>query len=85
MHDRGVTVCVFVCPSVVPSLYQTVPSGGEAVCPNSTVEFTCVGEAELQWRDVDQSGAVTYDTVTSVVNQTDTTGVFITVLIDISG
>ena len=72
-------------PFVAPSLYQTVPSGGVAVCPNSAVEFKCVGETELQFRDVDATQGIAYDTMTSVVNQTSTTGVFRTVLTDISG
>ena len=55
------------------------------MCLNSTVEFTCIGETELQFRDVDETVGVTYDTVSSVVNQTSTTGVFRTVLTDISG
>ena len=70
----------------MPSLYQTVPPGGVAVCPNSTVEFTCCGETELQWRDVDKTAkGIAYDNITSIVNQTDTIGVFRTVLTDISG
>ena len=55
------------------------------MCPHSTVEFTCVGETELQWRDMDTPMTVTFDTSTSSVNQADTTGVFRTVLTDISG
>ena len=50
----------------VPSLYQTMPFGKAAVCPHSAVEFTCVGELELQWRDVDTSMTVTYNNVSSV-------------------
>ena len=61
-----------------------MPSGEITVCPHSPVEFTCVGELELQWRDVDTSMTVTYNNVSSV-NQTSTTGVFRTVLTDISG
>ena len=68
----------------MPSLHQTLPPERVGVCPNSTVEFTCVGEMELQWRDVDKPGTVTYNNVSSV-NQTGTTGVFRTVLTDISG
>ena len=68
----------------VPSLYQTMPSGEIDVCPHNPVEFTCVGELELQWRDVDTPMTVTYNNVSSV-NQTSITGVFRTVLTDISG
>lgn len=52
-------------PFVAPSLYQTLPSCGVAVCLNSTVEFTCIGETELQFRDVDETVGVTYDTVST--------------------
>ena len=62
-----------------------MPSGKATVCPHSAVEFTCVGKLELQWRDVDTSMTVTYNNVSSVVNQTSTTGVFRTVLTNISG
>ena len=35
---------------LVPSLQQTVPPGDVAVCPLSTVQYTCVADNELQWR-----------------------------------
>ena len=31
---------------LVPSLQQTVPPGGIAVCPLSTVQYTCVADSE---------------------------------------
>ena len=46
------------------------------MCPLSTVQYTCVADSELQWRE---SGSA------SVVNDTAMTGVFNTVLTDISG
>ena len=73
-------------PFVAPSLQQTVPSAGIAVCLHSTVEFTCIAEDELRWREVGTPSVhlVTYMTSTGI-NQTGTTGVFRTVLTDISG
>ena len=68
-----------------PDLQQTLPPAEAAVCPHSTVEFTCVAETELQWRDIDTPMTVAFDTSTSSVNQTDTTGVFRAVLTNISG
>ena len=70
----------------VPALQQTVPTGGVPVCPNSIVEFTCMTEIELQWRDLGTPSAkpVLIET-SSQVDQTDTTGMFRTVLTDISG
>ena len=65
----------------VPVLQQTVPPGGVAVCPLSTVQYTCVADSELQWR---ATVTVGYSTVNQI-NDTDMTGVFNTVLTDISG
>ena len=67
------------------SLQQTVPPGGVAVCPLSTVQYTCVAENVLVWREIDSTTAKTYTTFGSMVNETGMTGVFNTVLTDISG
>ena len=71
-----------LCLHAVPALQQTVPPGGVAVCPLSTVQYTCTGDNELSWRELDTS--VTYQ-LSSAVNQTAMAGVFNTVLTDISG
>ena len=68
----------------VPALQQTVPPGDVAVCPLSTVQYTCAGDNELSWRALDTPDSVTYG-LTSAVNHTAMTGVFNTVLTDISG
>ena len=67
--------------SLVPALQQTVPPGGVAVCPLSTVQYTCVADSELQWRTAMLVGYTT----ANQVNDTAMTGVFNTVLTDISG
>ena len=75
---------IMICPwlsSVVPSLQQTVPPGDVAVCPLSTVQYTCVADNELQWR---ATVTVGYST-TNQINDTAMAGVFNTVLTDISG
>ena len=72
----------------MPALQQTIPTVGVAVCPDSTVEFTCVAEIELQWQDLGippSQPAFYSSTINSQINQTLTTGVFRTVLTDISG
>ena len=68
----------------VPALQQTVPPGGVAVCPLSTVQYTCTGDNELSWRELHTSGSVTYQ-LSSAVNQTAMTGVFNTVLTSKNG
>ena len=57
------------------------------MCPLSTVQYTCVVDSELHWRETASSAdTVTYTIVpASVVNATGMTGVFNTVLTDISG
>ena len=47
MHDLLTAPLLFF---LVPALRQTVPPGGVAVCPLSTVQYTCVADSELQWR-----------------------------------
>ena len=54
------------------------------MCPLSTVQYTCTGENELSWRELDTPDSVTYE-LANAVNQTAMTGVFTTVLTDISG
>ena len=78
MHDL-LTAPLFV--FLVPTLQQTVPPGGVAVCPLSTVQYTCVADNELQWRTDVVAG---YSTANQV-NDTAMAGSFNTVLTDISG
>ena len=68
----------------VPALQQTVPPGGVAVCPLSTVEYTCMGQNELNWKDSDSAIGAAY-IISSEVNATGMAGVFHTVLTNISG
>ena len=51
------------------------------MCPLSTVQYTCVADSELQWRTAMLVGYTT----ANQVNDTAMTGVFNTVLTDISG
>ena len=69
----------------VPALQQTVPPVGVAVCPLSTVQYTCAGQNELQWREPGSVDTATYTLQASEVNDSTPAGVFTTVLTDISG
>ena len=74
----------------VLSSQQTVPPGGGAVCPHSTVEFTCKADHQLSWRDLNalsgpRAQPATYSITIEVINQTKMAGEFKTVLTDISG
>ena len=69
---------------VVPSLQQTVPPGGVAVCPLSTVQYTCVADLDMRWEESGSAVTATYTTAL-LVNDTAMAGVFNTVLTDISG
>ena len=82
---EGDAIYCFVFFFTVPALQQTIPTGGLAVCPNNTVEFTCVAEIELQWQDLNTSQPVLYSSTNSQINPELMTGVFRTVLTDISG
>ena len=57
------------------------------MCPLSTVQYTCVADLDMTWRESGSAVTATYTTVqpASVVNDTAMTGVFNTVLTDISG
>ena len=74
-------VCLWLCFLLVPALQQTVPPGGVAVCPLSTVQYTCVADNELQWR----TDVVAGYTTANQINDEAMTGVFMinTVLTDI--
>ena len=65
----------------VPVLQQTVPPGDVAVCPLSTVQYTCVADNELQWIEA----VVVGYTLANKINDTAMAGLFWTVLTDISG
>ena len=71
----------------VVSLQQTIPPEGVAVCPLSTVQYTCEGQSRMSWRESGSSVTATYSAVppTNQINDTGRAGVFHTVLTDISG
>ena len=81
VSDFDCVLIELLCFSAVPSLQQTVPPGGVAVCPLSTVQYTCVVDSELQWRAAVVVGYTTFNQI----NDTAMTGMFWTVLTDISG
>ena len=54
------------------------------MCPLSTVQYTCVAENVLIWRELGSSTPVTYTTL-SLLNDTGMAGVFSTILTDING
>ena len=72
-------------PRIALSLQQTIPSAGIAVCLHSTVQLTCSADNELIWRDLGPPLAqpISYTNLTNQI--TLMTGVFRTVLTDISG
>ena len=55
------------------------------MCPLSTVQYTCVADYELQWRELNSATSVVYIGLFSKVNDHGITGVFMTVLTSISG
>ena len=57
------------------------------MCPLSTVQYTCVADLDMTWRESGSDVTATYTTLqpASVVNDTVTTGVFNTVLTGKSG
>ena len=72
---------------IAPALQQTVPPGDVAVCPLSTVQYTCVDDTILTWIESGSSVTATYSILppASKVNDTAMAGSFRTVLTDISG
>ena len=52
------------------------------MCPHSAVVFTCIANNELRWRDLTTRSLARY---TTGFNQTQTIGVFRTMLTDIGG
>ena len=54
------------------------------MCPLSTIQYTCVAQNELQWRESDSTKGAAY-IISNEVNATGMTGEFTTVLTDISG
>ena len=69
----------------VLSLRQTVPPEGVAVCPDSTIVFTCTADNDLRWIDLTQRYSSTANYTTGSNPQTQTAGAFRTELTDISG
>ena len=55
------------------------------MCPLSTVQYTCVADNSLVWREFGSPSGVTYSTLSGVNVSGINTGVFTTVLTDISG
>ena len=63
-------------------LNQTVPQGDVAVCPLSTVQYTCVADTTLIWREAGSNETATYTILppTSNVNDTAMAGSFQAIL-----
>ena len=63
---------------VVPAaqLQQTVPPGGVAVCPGSTIQYTCVTDARMEWRELGSPDPAMYALSISHINDTEMAGVF---------
>ena len=79
---------IYILHSIVSSLQQTVPPGDVAVCPLSTVQYTCVADTRMLWRELGSSATSNYSAVPSTASQVDDTGiagVFKTVLTNING
>ena len=77
--------CCLLIATVV--LQQTVPPGVVTVCPNSTVQYTCVADTIMTWRETGSSVTSTYTILSpaSRVNVTAMSGSFQTILTDING
>ena len=73
--------------AVVSSLQQTVPPGGVAVCPLGTVQYTCVADTRMLWRELGSSATSIYSALppANQVDDTGMAGVFNTVLTNING
>ena len=86
MTEKCITFLAMM-SALVPALQQTVPPGGVAVCPLSTVQYTCVADTIMKWRETGSSATATYSILSpaSKVNDTAMAGSFRTVLTDISG
>ena len=78
MYNASIS-CIFIYV-LVPVLQQTVPPGGVAVCPLSTVQYTCVTQNDLHWRASAGSVKTATYTLASQVNDTAMAGVFNTTL-----
>ena len=66
-------------------LQQTVPPGGVAVCPNSTIQYTCVTDTHMEWWEPGSPDTAIYEFNLSHIDDTEMAGAFTTVLTDISG
>ena len=56
------------------------------MCPLSTVQYTCVDNIDILWREFDSPNwPSAYNSMVSIINDTGTAGAFTTVLTDISG
>ena len=53
------------------------------MCPLSTVQYTCVAQNQLQWRE--SNSPITYTSTISAINDTGMAGEFNTVLTNKSG
>ena len=55
------------------------------MCPNSTIQYTCVTDTRMEWRELGSPDPALYALIISHINDTEMAGVFTTVLTDISG
>ena len=57
------------------------------MCPLSTVQYTCMAQTRMSWRELGSDKTATYTALppASQINDTSMAGVFRTVLTDISG
>ena len=73
-----------ICTATV-NLQQTVPPEGVAVCPLDAVQYTCVNDITLTWRESGSLMVGGYTIHGSRVNDTNRAGNFTTRLTDITG
>ena len=55
------------------------------MCPGSTIQYTCVTDTHMKWRELGSSDPATYVFNLSHINETQMAGVFHSVLTNISG
>ena len=55
------------------------------MCPGSPINYTCVTDTHMKWRELGSSDTATYVFNLSHIDDTEMAGVFTTVLTDISG
>ena len=55
------------------------------MCPGSTINYTCVTDTHMEWRELGSPDTAIYEFNLSHIDDTEMAGVFTTVLTDISG